>query len=521
MIIGPTIKNLKSLYEILDIIYLSDFFKKDGEKRLYESLKSCHRDRFENHQRILIIQDCVDTYEYEDMPGKAITTLQKYLWEIDISNCFVLVLTTNQSIKDELDLAQQIYSNDRTSIEFQILDGEYTKTQELKDAFCILPWVHVYVGPQGDVLPCCQGDRLFPLGNINERSMKSIMTSDSSNRLRADMLQGKRTKECANCWAQEDSGLASLRMMSNKRYSDHMNKVNRQGVINDFRPAYLDIRLSNLCNFKCRMCDEYYSSAIAQESMKIYNKATPMLDRSLKKETVKEVLDFLPTVEKIYFAGGEPLLSPEHYDILDALITCGNTNLEIKYNTNFSTLSFKDRSVLDIWKKFSDVTVSASLDAMGPVAEYVRFGTIWTEIEKNRSLLQQQVPVVNLTVASVLGFMNVRSLIELQRTWHEQGKLDITKFSLTTMISPNHLTLRMLPVDHKNTVEEIVRTHIEWCEKNNAKSLADQWDKSLKYMWDKDDSQFLSEFKRITRVLDQHRSQSFVDIFPEYADLYD
>jgi sulfatase maturation enzyme AslB (radical SAM superfamily) len=328
------------------------------------------------------------------------------------------------------------------------------------------------------------------------------------------MLAGKRSKECSACYQREDAGLPSSRQEQLERWTVDTNK--------QFNPVYLDIRLNNICNLKCRMCSSYFSSAIAQEEIEIYGR-TAIVDGTLRnqqrKEALNEIIEFLPYAEKIYFAGGEPLLAPEHYEILERLVDCGNTNLELFYNTNFTRLQFRDIDVLELWQKFSNITVGASIDAIGNVAEYVRHGTVWSDIEKNIARLHLQCPYVNFTVTSTVGLLNARSLMQLQKSWHQTKKLDISKFSLSVMTSPDHMTVSVLPVEYKTQLDLNISDHIKWCRGHGAETLAMQWNNVLNYMWKHDSSHYLTEFKRLTTTMDKHRKESFNIVFPEYQNL--
>jgi hypothetical protein len=174
---------------------------------------------------------------------------------------------------------------------------------------------------------------------------------------------------------------------------------------------------------------------------------------------------------------------------------------------------------LDIWKQFSNITIGASLDAEGDVAEYVRHGTSWDTIESNLNAIKTQCPHVNFTVTSTVGLLNVNSLIRLQQRWHTSGTLDISKFSQTVMIGPDHLTVSALPLDHKRRLEQTINHHIVWCKENNAKGLATQWIDVLNYMLSEDNSHRMSEFKRLTEILDQHRDESLEKAIPELKNL--
>jgi radical SAM protein with 4Fe4S-binding SPASM domain len=517
--------SMQEKYDCSEPLYLSNFFKPNGKKWLYDKLKNLYQPVYQNRYRILLIQDCADIYDYSDLPGSMITTIQKYASQIDISNSFILLLTNNRDIGKELETARELYSTDICSIQYHLIDSLpfSLKSNSKKDTFCVLPWMHLYVGTDGNVLPCCQADHQFPMGNINSQSIIDIVKSQPFNQLRANMIAGSRSKECARCYQHEDSGLPSPRLNHNSRWSNvDVDHINPNGFIEEFKPVYLDIRLNNICNLKCRMCSGYFSSAIAREEVELFgntNSVDSTLGSQKRKSGLAEILQYLPTAEKIYFAGGEPLLASEHYEILHTLISCGNTDLEIIYNTNFTTLRYQQQSVLDLWKQFSNIEVGASLDAMGEVAEYIRHGTNWKTIESNLQSVKTECPHVKFTVTSTVGLLNIPSLIDLQKLWHTDGTLDLSKFSLSVMLSPDHLTVCVLPLEHKKRLDIIINRHIHWCEEHSAYSLAKKWKDVLTYMWSRDDSHQLSKFRRLTQFMDNHRKQSLSNTIPELQNL--
>jgi len=495
------IADLEQKFNVVGVVNLYD-------SQLYQRLQNLYQTEYNHNDRIIIIQDTADTYDYIDLPGAAILRLQKYLDQIDISKFFIVVVTGNADIKNEL---LQI-SNEISFIQVEPYFNNVVIRYE--DTFCPLPWMHLYVGTDGNVLPCCVADHQYPMGNIEEATPLEIGNNKKFIQIRQNMLSGQRSKECSYCYQKEDSGLPSLRQEQIKRW-----KIDTDSA---FNPIYLDIRLNNVCNLKCRMCSGYFSSSIAQEDAELFG-TTISIENSLRnrqrKLALEEIVEFLPSAEKIYFAGGEPLLAPEHYIILQKLIDCGNTDLEIFYNTNFTRLQFRNINVLDLWKKFGQITIGASLDAIGPVAEYVRHSTVWTDIENNLDLLQNYCPNVNFTVTSAVGFMNAASLIELQKNWHNNRRLDISKFSLHAITSPEHMTLAVLPDHHKNRLEKLITDHIHWCCGRDAYILAEQWQDMLNYMLSTDLTHYLDEFRRLTRIMDQHRKQDFGQVLPEFKDL--
>ena len=518
--IVEAIHDLQKIYDLSKPFYLSDLHKLDGNKRLYEFLTSVYQIEYETNFRIVIVQDCADTYDYLDMPGNAICILQKYVSQLNISNFFILIVTNNKHLDLELEQVKQLYSTDQWKMQSQLVNvDDITKNSVVRDTFCVLPWMHLYIGTDGNVLPCCVADRQYPMGNIEKHSIDTIAKSTAFIQLRHNMLSGQRSKECSRCYAQEDANIPSSRISHNARWPNI--KIDRV-KIDQFEPVYFDIRLNNICNLKCRMCSGYFSSAIAREEVELFgNKkyVQSSIRSAQRKLLLKEILNFLPQAEEVYFAGGEPLLAVEHYEILDALIACGNTDVKIKYNTNFTTLQYQSRNILEIWKNFTNITIGASIDAQGIVAEYVRHGTVWETIESNLELVKSQCPHVNVTVESTVGLLNIASLVVLQKTWHKSGKLDISKFSQAILIGPEHLALTTLPLEHKHRLDILVNDHILWCHENAAARLANQWKDVLKYMWSADTSYNLTEFKRLITIFDHHRHESLEKSIPELQNL--
>ena len=58
-------------------------------------------------------------------------------------------------------------------------DDCFMATMEGK-TLCMLPWVHMYVGADGNVLPCCIGDYKQPLGNTHKNNIKEIWNSQKN-----------------------------------------------------------------------------------------------------------------------------------------------------------------------------------------------------------------------------------------------------------------------------------------------------------------------------------------------------
>lgn len=471
------------------------------------------KDTFNPHDRIVILQDQPDEYPYVDGVGKKLIQIQQIINRVDISNCFILLKTSNTDISREIDFITKHYSVDPNPIEFLVVDGDYEKNvQKYQNTACKKLWNHLYVGTDGNVNPCCLADHRFPLGSIDDVKSKDDVFK-LTEQMRSEMTQGYRNRACAVCYEKEDNGIRNARQV--------VDITNQRPSIKD-----LDIRLNNICNFKCRMCSEYFSSAIQQETVEMYGKdATLGFEKiSLVKEgklvrnnRLENILSFLNNdIKSIYFAGGEPLVTAEHYEILDRLIEIGNTDLAIRYNTNLSILRYKKSLVLDKWQQFSNVTVGASIDASGAVAEYIRHGTVWNEIVSNVNIIKNNAPHVKLNIASAVNCLTIENLISLQNTWIEQGLFDVDDFQVNTVVSPNFLSPAVLPQHHKDRLSKIIKNHIH---RFAGTDLARQWQDVLQWMNNNDYTFALKDFAHRTRVLDTHRKESFVEVFPQYKDL--
>ncbi len=224
------------------------------------------------------------------------------------------------------------------------------KIEDIKNskAFCIKPWVHLFVSQKGTVGPCClaswEEDKTF--GNVNTQSIDEIWNGEKIKKFRQAMLQDKPDERCHQCYQNEANGLRSKRKTVNFLYADYLKWVNetkRNGEVKNAKPIYWDIRISNLCNLRCRICGHHSSSSWYEDAkaMNTSNYDTKIHKGPQNFEQLMKQLDFaLDELEEVYFAGGEPLLMPEHLALITKLIENKKFNVKLRYNTNFSQTNF-------------------------------------------------------------------------------------------------------------------------------------------------------------------------------------
>lgn len=524
------IETLSTQYVILgDVLRLSALKDSGGEQLLFDALLAVYRPEFAADQRIIVVQDVNEIYSYpENFASDSLIWLQKSLQIVDISNFFVIVISGNLQLQEELLWVQQNHSTDDISITGHYIPVPYERQDPVQDTFCPLPWMHLHVNTQLDITPCCKSDQTKPWGNLENHSVMDIVNGQQANAMRLKMLKSVPCSECHCCYVLEKNGQDSRRTVTNKRYHDLKQEfvahTANDGSLLTFRPRTLDLRLNNTCNLKCRTCDGLSSSLLAYEEKKLYNNSINfdrIPTKRARSRTLSTLIRYVDDAEEISFAGGEPLLMQEHFAILEHLIDIGKTDVHLSYITNFTLSSYKGKNIFDIWKRFDTVNVSASLDGHGAVFEYVRHGASWPEIEKNFLALQHECPHVKFSVFSTISVFSAESVIELQQKWHQSNMLDIRHFQLNPVSINDFFSLSTLFPHHKTYLSKKIDDHVDWLTSVGATQLAIDWRTTQKSMW-AHNKQYLSIMAAATnRARDIERKENFESVFPQFVDLFD
>jgi radical SAM protein with 4Fe4S-binding SPASM domain len=389
--------------------------------------------------------------------------------------------------------------------------------------FCIYPWIHLHAYPTGEAYPCCHAEMgVGQVGNCRENTLEEIWTDAPMQRLRADMLSETTNAACTRCYEQEASGFFSGRKSANKHHGHHVKKLET----NPFEMTYWDIRFSNLCNLKCRSCGHIFSSQWYQDQAKLaggdWKQKNTVLNYAGRTETDmwSQLEPHLDYVEQIYFAGGEPLLMEEHYQILDELVRRKRFDVRLIYNTNFTHTDLKGNSVFEYWKQFDSVAVGASLDASGARGEYIRKGTDWAAVEKNRREMIEICPDVDFYISPTLSIMNALHLPDFHRDWVERGLIRAQDLNVNILQDPVHYRIDISPAEYKGVLMARYREHIEWlCGQDPLQRATVGFESAITFMTATDNTQLLDTFWRKTHELDSIRNECMLDIIPELAAL--
>lgn len=404
---------------------------------------------------------------------------------------------------------------------------ELTEREEflLKESktFCIYPWIHLHAYPTGEAYPCCHAEmKPGVVGNCRSNTLEEIWHDKPMQHLRNSMLSEEKHPACVRCYEQEEAGFFSGRKSANKHHGHHIKKI----VENPFELTYWDIRFSNLCNLSCRSCGHIFSSswyqdqaALAGSDWKQHNKPLNYAGR-YETDMWEQLEPHLDYVEQIYFAGGEPLLMEEHYNILEELVRRERFDVRLIYNTNFTHIQLKDRSVFEYWKLFDSVAVGASLDADGPRAEYIRKGTDWDKVARNRDEMIEVCPDVDFYISPTLSILNADYLPTFHRLWTRVGLIKPQDLNVNILQDPAYYRIDIATPKYKDRLRDKYLEHLEWLRPLDPLQRATVgFESAIKFMDAADNTHLLPEFWERTRVLDALRNEDVLKVLPELKEL--
>ena len=396
----------------------------------------------------------------------------------------------------------------------------------------MMPWIHLHTTPTGVAAPCCIAESCATddgVGNSRTQSLDELVNSDSMKQLRLDMLAGRKNAECTKCYEHEKQGVKSFRQFSSDEwkhaFSDVIENTDLEdGSLKKFKMRYFDIRFSNICNFKCRTCGSGFSTQWEQEDLKSGVFYAKVLPKNNNPKFLQNVIDQIDNMEVAYFAGGEPLITEEHYIILEEMIKRGKTDIKLRYNTNLSNFKYKNKDILDLWSKFEhDVEIYASIDHYGKRAEYIRHGTVWETVEKN-FIRAKHTGFINIQINTVLSAFNYLTIFDFYKYLIDNKMYtpEDNIYTLYNMSTPDFLTCHILPPELKEKGNQSIKDAIAYMQSHGFRKeqidqleITEQWVNS-KNTWAEHQAKFREEVKR----LDALRDEDFMETFPEISKLY-
>lgn len=388
---------------------------------------------------------------------------------------------------------------------------------------CVLPWVSLETTPLGTIRPCCLADFNVTDEAGKDLSLDTVTLDQAFNGeymkdLRQQFIDGKKPETCRRCWNEEAAGRTSKRMNSYLRLKQILNNIEIDFTGTDGKLIFLDLKLGNICNLKCRICGSFSSSKWAQEEIEIQKEWPTEYKNSLpyqhlqKGQWPRKNLDFwtnmkdlLPYVRYLEFTGGEPFLIQEHFDLLRTAVELGHAgNIEIHYNTNATNFP---KEGVELWPNFKLVEIAFSIDDVGSRFEYQRYGAKWeeanTNIQKFQQLKKQNKNII-LQHCLTVNVFNIYYLKELFQ-WMIKQRFDSTYFNV--LHDAWYFSIRSLPDAAKQELVELYKDN---------KLYKNEVDNLMRFMMQGQSSNG-EDLRRHTDESDRHRKQHLADFHPDLA----
>ncbi len=334
------------------------------------------------------------------------------------------------------------------------------------ETFCILPWVHFNVNPDGGTTLCCVSTKVLEhsdseqsqkpapsstsdtaesqapnRGNNEGRqlslqsySAKEIWSSSAYKDIRKALIEGKKIEHCDYCYRAEEFGQTSHRQHWNKKWeSEHGVKSTSEllsEVENPKLPQYFDIRLGNTCNLKCTVCKPLYSSQIQKDEVHSkWSAEAPFVSRISRfgetqvwfenADLVDELFEFSKETRILQLAGGEPMINKTQIALLEGYVAKNfSKDIELELVTNLIPLR---QQLIDLYSKFKKLSVAVSCDGFGEGYELVRYPAKWKVFEQNMELLRRSFPDSTISINAVIQSLNAYNISELIQWGIEKG----------------------------------------------------------------------------------------------------
>lgn len=395
----------------------------------------------------------------------------------------------------------------------------------LPNTICMLPWISIEASPMGTARPCClaREEILDEHGNkydLKVSTLQDAYKSQYMQDLRKQFRAGEKPDTCKLCWDEESAGRDSKRINSKVRLKELYREVDWESDTPD-QLSFIDLKLGNICNLKCRICGSWSSSKWAIEEMeylpKSANKKEHIAYTWLKQgKWPEESPDFwenlkglLPQIKYFEFTGGEPWLIQEHIDLLKFAVETGDSkHIDIHYNTN-ATQWPKD--LAELWVDFGRVDIAFSIDNVGDRFEYERYGAKWTEANEIIDAVHA-LKLFNSKITTQLCFtINVQNVYYIDELleWAETKNFGSIYFNM--LHSPDHMSIQqMTPAANKVVLDKLKTTF--W-KSNKHQQEIDNVIQFIENGAGSDGSEFLRKMKQT----DAYRKQNFMNTHAEIA----
>jgi organic radical activating enzyme len=435
-------------------------------------------------------------------------------------------------------------------------DGFHKQILEMKDklnavspSFCLAKWTWLTLHlPKGAGHSCHLPNlRKIPLAEI-QKDPAALHNPEYKKQFRKQMTEGVRPDECSYCWYNEDNAPKSFSerwVHSASTYSaPYFAEIVNTPWNTNVYPRMLEVIFRTACQFACSYCQPEYSTKWADEIKKFgkyqddyrglptdgffgAKAENPYVDAFWKwwPEAAKRLTTFR-------ISGGEPLIAPETYKVLDDLIEGEAKNFEFIINSNFCVPSATwTRFISKITQILSEGKIPkfilwGSIDSSGAQAEYIRNGLDYELLQaRTREFLNATKNFntgVSFTVThnnlSLPGFDSL--LLWIDELKNEFGRSRVT-FYTHRVKSVEHQYLDILPSHFAGYIDKSVKLmetlSFETWEVDLVRRLSARFGAGLNAQ---EVVRAKKKFYSFFTEHDRRRGTNFLKTFPEYEEFY-
>ena len=442
-------------------------------------------------------------------------------------------------------------------------DLEYKKQiLDTKSAsFCGAKWYNATIWLGSGMTTSCHHPLPHKI-NLDEikTNPSAIHNTRQKKEQRRQMQCGERPAGCEYCWKIEDIGRDAIsdRVYKSKIFTNEDLDKAFQGDYNDnVNLKTLEIAFDRTCNFACTYCNPAFSSTwannikrqgpytgLTSDGRNHYTHSHESAEPYEKDETNPYVeafykwweTDLHKSLDELRITGGEPMMSPNLWRLLDWIETQGdkmNPHMRIAINSNLGA----KQSIIDRFKNklknFKNFHLYTSCEATFKQAEYIRDGLNYSEWFGNvLNMMSDKVPteIHNMATINALCLETLPEFLEKIIWFKNASKVYGPKINYTLNILrfPSFQSPLVLPDDLRNKFKlDLVKflntneTHLEHMEINQTQRLIDYLDVvKTPHAGSAEQSKLQKDFKTFYSQYDQRTGKDFEKTFPIIGEWY-
>jgi len=274
----------------------------------------------------------------------------------------------------------------------------FNKTRIIKNptTLCYAPEISLNFDQKGTITTCCF-NRDYVLGKWPRHRISDIWNGRRIQKLRKALRNDSLSLGCGLCGQMlEDGNYESVLI---KHFDGFAKKeTKRRSFFSSYeetdKPTLFEFEISNTCNLECIMCGGHWSSAIRKN-----REGLPSIDSPYDVTFVEEIKEYIPTLKRANFLGGEPFLISIYYDIWESMVEL-NPGLEIAITSNGTTLTKRARKIIE---KLTNCKITLSIDSVNKKTyESIRINGNFDQVYENIRYLLEAKKLVSFSVCPMI-----------------------------------------------------------------------------------------------------------------------